>query len=364
MMMSGNIPDRVRRLAETLRNNGLAASDSQALEMAKGMVQTDERVMEQAKKNQTSMIKNYDVRKPAVAVENPLEQEKRSEEPPSTPSSLQVSPSSDTAQTTWEKEESAQGNPASSQGPAPSSSQPSASANDPLQNQAIVEAINHVKEQFEEATTQPLPEQGSVADPALEHLSVQDAVQEQPLPEQPAPSVAQQPPATSESFDPQEVQESSQKDFAPGDALSNPSSVQAQAHPQQPQPLQQPQQDSSEETLFDSVQQDPLQQPAQQSAPALADEDVPPQAPPQDSQDLLLQEQEQQLPPVPHLSDAPQGSPSQPSSLSEQQLHQNPAPAVQQEGGRQTESDSSKKKDASAFPESKIQLADVFNVNK
>jgi len=90
--------ERVRKLAETLRSNGLAASDTQAMEMAKSMASTDEKVMDQANRNKSSMIQNYDVNKPAAAIENPLEQPAQSQQEPSNQ--------------TWEKEETPQDNPA------------------------------------------------------------------------------------------------------------------------------------------------------------------------------------------------------------------------------------------------------------
>jgi hypothetical protein len=136
MDMNPNTHERIKRLAATLKSNGLAGSDTQAMEMAKNMVQTDDKVMQQAQRNKTSMIRNYDVNKPVAREEQ--------QQAPSTP---------------WEKEETAQEHPArDEQGPAPSN------------NQALDQAISNVQEQFRQAQTH-----NSSNTDLPEHLSVEQA---------------------------------------------------------------------------------------------------------------------------------------------------------------------------------------------
>lgn len=172
-MDSGMINEKVRTLAATLRSNGLAASDTQALDMAKNMVQTDKKVMQQAEQNKSSMIKNYDVSKPAARVEDPFaEQEKQKAQ-------------------SWEKEESAQAAPVSEQGPASST------------NQALDDAISNVQQQFSQPTqnnpelpphvtleeASQAPEQ--VFDQAPQHMPTQPIVEEPQVQEQ-APVMEEQ----------------------------------------------------------------------------------------------------------------------------------------------------------------------------
>jgi hypothetical protein len=119
--------DRIRTLAATLKKNGLAMSDTQALEMAKSMTTTEQQVNKNFNERKSSMIKNYDVNKPAAAYENPFEQHRPTHHAPSQ---------------TWEEEEQVQDSPAS-QGPAPHHGS----------YNALNSAISRVQQQFQSNNT-------------------------------------------------------------------------------------------------------------------------------------------------------------------------------------------------------------------
>lgn len=269
-----NTNERVKKLAETLRSNGLAASDTQALEMAKNMVQTDDKVMEQADRNKSSMIHNYDINKPAAAVEDPFAQKRE----PVARQPAQSQP--------WEKEETAQDNPAPKQGPAPSS------------NQALDEAISTVQEQFKQPVQNnpELPQDTLLQEATREQPPVETPV-EQPIVE-PEPIVEPTPAPASEPQAPTPEPATPEMAAEPTPA---PTVV------ENPLPAEEP-----------SAPITPVETPVAQPAPPVVE-----QAPPAPAEDLQP-ERTQEVP---------------------------TAPAAPE-------------RDNSHMAESKIKLADVFNVNK
>ncbi|MBN1274892.1 hypothetical protein JXA12_01185 [Candidatus Woesearchaeota archaeon] len=144
--------DKIKRLAETLKNNGLAASETEAIRMATNMTGTEKKVtenMDQKREREIAMQQRP----------RPQQQEAAPAAPPSQP---------------WEKEVQAQGGPAPEQAPAPTHD-----------NQALNQAISNVQERF---TNDPQHADPRQERPQLERMTVEEAAA--PEPEAPAPEAA------------------------------------------------------------------------------------------------------------------------------------------------------------------------------
>ena len=163
---------RVKQLAQTLKNNGLAASDTQAIQMAENMTQTETKVIKQASDNKSSMVRNYDVNKG----DSP-----RTPTQPSPAPAQQEQPS----QPSWEQEVTAQEHPAP-QGPVPT-----------FKNQALNDAITNVQQQFEQPASQDTFSSMSVAQAAEESTPASVPATEEPAATEAPASIVENPlPAT------------------------------------------------------------------------------------------------------------------------------------------------------------------------
>ena len=295
--------ERVRKLAETLRNNGLAASETEAIRMAESMTKTESKV------NQ-----HFDENKDNAPMVKPID---RPERDPNTPNQA-VDPqpaqqiirdadsSSDERQSQqlWEKEAMAQDSPAK-QGPAPTHS-----------TGAIAEAINNVKQQFSEGN-QPTQQVDFATN---EGATLSEAAEEE------AP----------------DAPEGAQEEGAPA-VIEEPTAEEA---PVAEQPTEEP-------VAPAEIQQEPtMQEPvATEEAPAEPVAEQP-------AQEEMFSVQEE----APAAEQPPVQEPMAQPAV--EQPAQEAEPEGQPETTREIPAEPSEKKDLSKYAESKISLADVFDFTK
>lgn len=163
--------DRVRQLAETLKNNGLAASETEAIRMAESMTSTEAKV-----------TRHFDENKNTSSMVRPVERAPRDPLTRNFATQPMQAQQSQPSQQTWEKEAMTQERPA----PKPQSAPASIHSNG-----AIADAIGIVKQQF--ATPSSAPSQ-RIDFEAPEAQTLSEALQDEEEEVPAAPQAAQEAP--------------------------------------------------------------------------------------------------------------------------------------------------------------------------